>query len=451
MSELSGGIRQEGSRAAGDAADDRAPAEPVSPARAEAPLTGSHPMERPSLFAALRVRDYRLLWLAQLGTTMGLWMDQTTRGWLIYILTGSAVDLGLVSAMRALPTLAFGVVAGVLADRYDRKRQLVLSQMANAVLNLILAVLVTTGQVEPWHVYVTALLAGFVQTFQQPARQSMVSDLVPKRLLTNAIALNSAVFNLSRTLGPAFAGFLISAVGTDGSYYVQAVMYVFATIWTVQMVVPDRDALRSAATGLASFRDDLMEGLRYIASEPRIRSLMWFGLVPTLIAMPFVGLMPIFAKDILQIGAQGQGLLLTAAGTGALIGSLGFASFGNSTRKGWVLLVSAGLFGFFLMGFALSTSVPLSLAMLCLVGLTNTTFGSQDQTIIQILAPGPLRGRILSLYLMNRGLSPLGGLVAGAVAAWLGGPAAVFLMGLTTFGLVLLAIWRAPLIRNLDI
>ncbi len=401
--------------------------------------------------ASLRLRDYRLLWLGQLGTTMGLWMDQTTRTWLIYLLTGSALDLGLVNATRAIPTLLLGVVAGVIADRYNRKAQLVAAQMINCVLNVVLAVLVTTGLVEPWHVYLTTLLVGTAQAFQQPARQSLISDLVSKDYLLNAVALNSAVFNLSRTLGPAVAGFLIAWVGVDGAYYVQAVMYVWATSCTLQMVVPSLARRIGESTGLAAFRADLVEGVRYIAGDPVIRSMMLFGLVPTLIAMPYVGLMPIFARDILEIGAQGQGMLLASSGVGALVGAVGLTMAGGLNQRGRAVLVSAGLFGLWLMLFALSRSVPISLALLFLAGMANTTYGSQDQTIIQILAPSNMRGRVLSLYLMNRGLSPLGGLLAGALAAWLGGPVAVFIMGAVTLLAVFWFAWRVPVIRDLKL
>jgi MFS family permease len=191
-------------------------------------------------FDSLRIRDYRLLWLGQISTSLGQWMDQVTRGWLIYQLTGSPLQLGLATATRGLPLLLFGVIAGAYADRSGRKTQLIVAQVTNAALNILLASLVLMHRVQPWHVYATGFMAGTVQAFQQPARQTLVSDIVGERNLMNALALNSAALNGSRAIGPAIAGGFISAIGVQGSYYVQGLMYAVATLWTAQMVVPER-------------------------------------------------------------------------------------------------------------------------------------------------------------------------------------------------------------------
>src|SRR5262245_55109846 len=171
---------------------------------------------------------------------MGQWMDQMTRGWLMYELTRSALDLGLATALRGLPLLFFGVLAGAVADRSNRKAQLILAQVINALLNVLLATLVLLHRVQPWHVYVTGLLVGTVQAFQQPARQTLISDIVGARHLMNALALNAMAMNVARAIGPAVAGILIVLTGTHGSYYVQAAMFVLATLWTFQMMVPAR-------------------------------------------------------------------------------------------------------------------------------------------------------------------------------------------------------------------
>jgi MFS family permease len=168
-------------------------------------------------FASLGLRDYRLLWLGQVSTSMGQWMDQVTRGWLIYQLTDSALQLGLAAALRGLPLLLFGVIAGAVADRSGRKAQLIIAQVTNALFNVLLATLVLTQRVQPWHVYVTAFLAGIAQAFQQPARQTLISDMVGPRNLLNALALNSAALNTARATGPAIAGVLITLVGVHGS------------------------------------------------------------------------------------------------------------------------------------------------------------------------------------------------------------------------------------------
>lgn len=465
------------------------PANPIAPSRS--PLAR---LARIRTFESLRFRDYRLLWLGQGGTSMGQWMDQVARSWLIYQITGSPLQLGAVSAMRAIPMLFFGVIAGVVADRYGRKAQLVISQVTNIFLNLILATLVLTGQIQPWHVYVTAFFAGTVQAFQQPARQSLISDLVGRDHLANAIALNSAIFNLMRSVGPAVAGAMIALVGVGGSYYAQAALYAWATLWTIQMRIPgetgllesirlrrrpvnpvDVDerispaeslALRSASTSGrpgaqrsatsrpvadSSFFGSMKEGFTYLLSNRLMLSLMFLGLAPVLLGMPYTSLMPIFALDVLSVGSVGQGLLLTSAGLGALVGALGIASIGSFHRKGLLLLGGATMFGLSLVAFSQSRWMPLSLLCLFFAGMSNASYTSQDQTIIQTLAPKNMRGRVISIYMLNRGLMPLGSLLAGALATWLGGPVAVGLMGVSC---AIIAIWiavKVPRIRELEI
>jgi MFS family permease len=170
-------------------------------------------------FESLSIRDYRLLWLGQAGTSMGMWMDQTARSWLIYTLTDSPLQLGLSAAVRGLPMLFFGVIAGVIADRYGRKNQLIIAQVVNALLNALLASLILTGHIQPWHVYVTGFLNGTVQAFQQPARQVLIHDLVGKQHLLNAISLNSAISNLSRSVGPALCAVLIQYFDVAVAYF----------------------------------------------------------------------------------------------------------------------------------------------------------------------------------------------------------------------------------------
>ncbi len=218
-------------------------------------------------FESLKIRDYRLLWTGQMTGSLGQWMDTTARGWLIYSLTNSPLQLGLATAMRGAPILLFGVVAGVFADRYGRKTQLIVAQGVNAILELTLATLILTGRIEVWHVYVTPFLAGTVQAFQQPARQALVNDLVGGKSLMNAIALNSAAVNVSRSLGPAVAGVIIQAFGVGASYATQGAFYALATVWTIQIRVPESSAPvgRSQALAPQSFFSSAREGFAYIA------------------------------------------------------------------------------------------------------------------------------------------------------------------------------------------
>jgi len=382
---------------------------------------------------------------------MGQWMDQVARGWLMYDLTNSAIDLGIVMALRGLPTLFFGVIAGVVADRYGRKAQLIISQVVNLLLNLVLAILVTTHRVQPWHVYLTGFLSGTVQAFQQPARQSLISDLVDREYLMNAVALNSAAPNLARSIGPAIAGIVITLIGVGGSYYFQAGVFGLATVWTAQMRVPPHlETARRAANRGVSFMDSLGEGLSYLVSNRIILALVLLGLVPLMLGMPFTSLLPIFAKDILHAGATGQGLILTCVGIGAIVGAVAVAAQVIQT-KGSLLLASSALFGMSLVFFSRSPWLSATAALGLLVGFFNTAYTAQAQTALQILAPDRLRGRILSIYHLNRGLVPIGSLLAGVLAHYLGAPNAVTILGTAVVTITLAIAATVPSLRKLSL
>jgi MFS family permease len=383
-------------------------------------------------FDSLKIRDYRLLWLGQLSTTMGQWMDQVSRLWLIYTMTHSAVDLGLVSAARGIPFLFFGIIAGATADRYGRKFQLITAQATNAVLNVVLAVLVLTRTVEPWHIYLTALLAGVMQAFQQPARQVLINDLVGKRHLLNAISLNAAAFNVSRSVGPAVAGFIIEFWDVDICYFLQAGLYAFATLWTIRMKVP------RSASGSEILSDDaraqslfasIGDGMRYIATQKMVLALITLGLAPIVFGMPFVSLMPIFAIDVFHGSATTQGLMLMMLGIGALAGALGMASLGHRQGSGKMLIASAGGFGVTLVLFACSPFLWMAMVCVLAVGFFNSSYTTQNQTVLQMIVPSEMRGRVLGVYLLDRGLMPVGSLLAGVLASILGAPVAVAIMG----------------------
>jgi MFS transporter, DHA1 family, staphyloferrin A biosynthesis exporter len=386
-------------------------------------------------FESLGLKDYRLLWLGQLCTSTGIWMDQVTRAWLIYVLTHSALQLGLVSAVRGTPFIVFGGIAGAVADRYGRKAQLIIAQVVNAVLNIILATLVLTGNVQPWHVYVTAFLNGTVQAFQFPARQVLINDLVGRKLLLNAVSLSSAAVNVSRSVGPALSGVLIQALGVDISYFIQAGLFLLATVWTVQIRIPESHGPPRESKPLAnqSLLSSTKEGLAYIVSNRLILALMVLGLAPVVMGMSFVSLMPIFAIDVFHGGAATQGLLLMLLGIGAILGALTIASLGRSQTNGNMLIAGAAGFGLCLILFSRSPVMLVAAFFILLAGFSNASYSSQNQTMLQLLTPAPFRGRVLGIYLLNNGLMPVGSLLAGILATFLGGPWAVTVMGTSCF------------------
>lgn len=372
-------------------------------------------------FHALSYPEFRLLWLGQAGTGMGTWMDQVARGWLMYELTNSPLQLGLVRASQALPFLLLSPVAGTLADRYDRKAQLVLSQSIDAALYVLMAVLIFTGNIQPWHVYATALAMATVQVFQHPPRQAMISEVVAPRHLTNAIALNSVVFNLSRSLGPAVAGVLIALTGTGGSYVAQALLYVLATFWTIQLPA---SASRPAPQGghgarAPSFIGSTVEGWRFIQRSETVRTAILISMLASLLAMPFTILLPVFARDILGAGPTGQGLLLTSMGMGALCSAILVASFADRLPRGILMVGGTALYGLAILAFSASSWFGLSLLLMVIVGLFHVTTHALVQTVVMAYSPGELRGRVTGVFMQNQVVMTAGSMAAGALAsAW---------------------------------
>src|SRR6266540_2306072 len=293
---------------------------------------------------ALAYREFRLLWLGWGGTGMALWMDQVSRGWLMYQLTDSALQLGLVRLIQALPFLLMSPIAGALADRYDRKMQMVWAQALDGTQYLLLTGLIFTGQIAPWHVYATAFASAAVQAFQQPPRQSLVSESVPAANLTNAIGLTSIAWNVSRSLGPALAGALIAAWGTGAAFLGQAALLAAATVWVLQLQPALRFHDGTSRPRRPSFLAANVEALRFIRRSETVRTGMLVLMLASLFAMPFVTLLPVFARDILEAGPNGQGFLLSAMGIGALTSAVLIASFGDRLPKGVLMLLGMAVY-----------------------------------------------------------------------------------------------------------
>jgi MFS family permease len=358
-------------------------------------------------------------------------MDQVARGWLLYDLTSSPLQLGLVGMIRIFPLLLLSPLAGTLADRYGRKMQLVVAQGANAVANVMLGVLILHGGVEPWHVYATGLIASTVQVFQQPARQAMVPESVDRRHLTNAIGLNSIAFNMSRMLGPAVAGAIIALVGPGGSYLTQAGIYLLSTAWTLQLRLPNRAP--TAGVGrpreAGSFLTSTVAGWRYVAGHPTIRTGLLVSLVISFFGFSVTSLLPIFAKDILMAGPTGQGALLEAMGVGAVLSAFFVATVGDDLPKGMLIVGGVTLYGLSVMGFAASHWLVLSLGLMLIVGICNVMSNTLIQTVLQAISAPEMRGRVMGVYQQHQVLIALGGLAAGALATVWGAPLTVGFFG----------------------
>ena len=383
-------------------------------------------------FESLRYREYRLLWSSQVFASLGIWMDQVTRGWLIYELTDSALQLGLVRGIQAIPFLFLSPIAGSVADRCPRRFLVVTAQFANGFIFTATAALILFGLIQPWHVYLTAFLMACVQVFLQPSRAAMISDTVPPEKLTNAIGLNAVVFNMARSTGPALAGALISIFNTGVAYGVQGLFFVLATLWTTQMSSGRRAAAARRGHGgeRETFARSILTGWQFSWRKDEVRSSLLIVIVASLFMVPFSTLLPIFARDILEVGAKGQGLLLTSMGIGALGSAMIIATFGDRMPRGIMMFVGVMLYGVLVVMFSTSAWFSLSMVLMAVIGLCHVSSHALVQTVIQSYSPPEFRGRAIAIFHMNQVLLLLGGMLIGALSAVIGAPWAVATLGM---------------------
>jgi predicted MFS family arabinose efflux permease len=398
------------------------------------------------IFASLRHVDYRYLWAGTLMMSAGQWVQQVTLGWLLYDLTGNSMLLGALNGLRALPFLITGPIAGVAADRMNRRKLLLYTQWVLILTAVAMGSLVASPFFHVSHIFLFTLITGIAWTITEPVRMSLIPAVVPKQDLANAVALNSGGFNLMKVIGPALGGALIAWFGAAENFFVQAIAYSGVLVMIYLMNIPPHRAQARRGTALAN----LKEGFAYVWSTPAVLALLTLAYVPRIFAVPYQTLMPVFQKDVLKIGPEGLGLLMAAPGVGAVIAVLTLATLGNRVRRQGLLLVgSIVVLGGFLVLFSRITWFPLALATLVIVGIFQMFFLASTATMLQLIVPDELRGRVLSLYMLDRGFMPLGALFAGTAAHLLGAPATVSLMGAVVIVLALLVAWRVPAIRAL--
>lgn len=383
-------------------------------------------------FRALRSRNYRLFFAGQSISLVGTWMTRLAISWLVYRLTGSAVLLGVVSFAGQIPAFFLAPVAGVLVDRWDRHRTMVWTQVLSMVQSLALGVLALTGVITMWQVVALALLQGFINAFDMPARQAFVVQMVENREdLGNAIALNSSMVNAARLVGPSLAGVVIGSVGEAYCFLIDGVSYI-AVIFSLLLMRVER---RAASTREHNVLHELQEGWRYVSGSLPIRSiLLQLGLM-SLAGMPYTVLMPVFASQILHGGPHTLGFLMTASGVGALIGAITLAMRKSVLGLGPRIVACSALFGIGLICFSLSRSLWLSLLFLPVTGFAMMQQMAASNTILQTIVDEEKRGRVMSFYSMAfQGMAPFGSLIAGTLADRFGAPATVALSGVICIG-----------------
>jgi MFS family permease len=379
-------------------------------------------------FSAVRHRNFRLYWIGQIVSLVGTWMQSVSQPWLVLLLGGTPIQLGIVLALQFAPALALAPLGGVLADRVDKRRLLLLTQSVAALQAAVLFLLTFTGLIQIWEIMVLALAIGFVNALDMPVRQSFAAELVPREDLINAITLNSASFNLARVIGPAIAGVALALYGPAFNFAINAVSYFGVLIAHVRM---DPDAMQPIVRPelRASVRSSLAEGIRYAVRTPTVLwPLVLLGGIG-MFGMNFQTLLPLFAKLTLHLQADGFGALFAAMGLGSLIGSLSLAFIGS--RRPLVGMILGGGIGFvaFEAGLGLSRTTLAAFPLIVLVGFASMLMVNTINIIVQRSVPDALRGRVMALYVtVFAGSTPIGGLFAGSVAqAW--GPPAGFLVG----------------------
>ncbi len=399
-------------------------------------------LKRPVL-RAFRHRNYRLFFTGQLVSLTGTWMQSVAQSWLVYRLTGSAVMLGLVGFSSQIPVFLIAPLGGAVSDRKNRLRILIVSQSVSMLLAFVLAALTLTDRVHVVHVFLLAAALGVVNAFDIPARQAFVVDMVGRDDLLNAIALNSSMFNGARIIGPAIAGVLVAGIGEGWCFFANALSYLAVIAGLMMMNVPVQRCVPSAGSALAS----IIEGFRFVGTSVPIRALLLLLGLVSLMGMPYVVLMPIFADRIFHGGASALGLLMGASGVGALLGALRLAVRQGVKGLGRWVALSAGAFGASLILFSLSRSFWLSAALLLPVGFAMMVEMAASNTLIQMLVPDHLRGRVMAVYsMMFMGMAPSGALLAGVLADRIGAPAtvaiggAVCIIGSAVFGFYLPAL-----------
>jgi len=395
---------------------------------------------------ALRHRNYRLFFSGQSISLIGTWMTRIATSWLVYRLTRSALLLGLVGFAGQIPSFLLAPFAGVLVDRWNRHRLLVVTQILAMLQSAALAWLTLAGVINIWHVLLLSLFQGAINAFDMPGRQAFVVEMVERREdLANAIALNSSMVNAARLLGPSIGGVVIAAVGEGWCFFMDAVSYlaVIASLLLMRLAA----GARRPGTTEKKVLHELREGWRYVAGSAPIRSILLLLAVVSLVGMPYTVLMPVFASTILHGGPHTLGFLMAATGVGALLGALFLANRRTVLGLGKVIPAMAAVFGAGLIGFSLSRSLWLSLALLLVTGLGFMVQMAASNTLIQTLVDDDKRGRVMSFYLMAfMGTAPFGSLLAGGLAHRIGAPRTLLLGGC---GCIAGAIWFASLLPKL--
>lgn len=406
-------------------------------------------------FTALRHRNFRLFWFGQLISLIGTWMQSIGQAWLVLELTHSALWLGIVGALQFLPVMFLSLFGGVIADRVPKRKILLCTQSFAMVQAFVLWALIATGTVQLWHVVVLASLLGFTNSLDMPTRQAFVVEMVGREDLPNAIALNSSLFNIARIIGPGIGGLIIALLGVAPLFLLNALSFIAVIIGLAMIDMKVLHGLPQRVTSLKdtprlSTMQSLREGLHYVVHTPSIFLIIVVLGTISLFGINFNVVLPLFATDVLNVGAVGFGLISAIFGVGSLFSALWLA-WGNKKPSIVHMLVGATAFCILEIGFAISHMYILSLVLIAAVGFAQIAFTAIANTTLQTVAPDYLRGRVMSVYmLVFAGSVPLGNLFTGGLAHFFGAPISLIVgAGLSLIAAIAGWIWRTPAVKSL--
>ena len=375
--------------------------------------------------AAFAYRDFRVLWFGAFTSSVGTWMQAVAQSWLVLTLTGSALFLGLDAFLGQLPIMLFSLIGGVVADRRDRRSLLLISQCVQMASAFALAGLVFADVVRIWHILCLSFISGCAQAFGGPAYQSLVPSLVQKKDLTNAIALNSIQFNLASVIGPMLAGIALATLGTVACFTLNGLSFLAVIVALLSLRV-----VHTAPTTSQPLLRELRGGISYVWNELTLSALTTLAFATTFLGMSLRTLLPLFAKDVFHGGVREYSQMMVFVGAGAVAGALVVAALGRLKRMGRTALIVQVVYGVLILGFAASRTVWLSDALLFLAGSALMVVFSSVTSLVQLIVPNEMRGRVMSIYMLAfRGGMPLGSLTAGYFANVFSAPAVLAVNG----------------------
>src|SRR5579864_2096948 len=382
-------------------------------------------------FRALRYRNYRLFFWGQLVSLTGTWMQQTAMSWFVYEITNSKLLLGAVAAVGSAPMMLFSIWGGSLADLYPKRSILVATQTAQMICAFLLAFGVWAGFANATFIVIVAALNGVAMGFDMPARQAFTVEMTSREDLLNAISLNSSIVNGARVVGPSIAGLMIGAVGVAMCFFLNALSFIAVIAGLLMMRLPPFER----NVDITSAREHAWNGILYSIKHQRVRTILLLFLVVGVFGWSYAVVMPAFARDVLGRGANGYGVLMSASGTGALVGALIVATYGHLFAPRKLALGGIWLFSAALIAFSFTRNFSVALAVLFVAGFGMLLFFSTTNTVLQTIVPDEMRGRVMGVWSLVFGaMIPLGSLEAGALAHWLGTPFAL------AFGAIICAV-----------